>query len=95
VKDCDDGSDEKNCDCEVSKGKFLCQQSKDQCIDLKKVCDGIKDCTDGSDENEKCQKDGCKDLKCDFNCVNLPTTGPTCICREGYQFNSEKGKCEV
>jgi low density lipoprotein-related protein 2 len=93
INDCKDGSDEKNCDCELSKGKFLCH-SLDQCIDNSKVCDNVKDCPDGSDESSVCQKGGCKNLKCEYDCVNLPT-GSTCICKEGFKLANDGKSCEV
>lgn len=93
IKDCKDGSDERNCDCELANGKFLCH-TQEECIDLKDLCNGKKDCLDGSDEHERCQKDGCKKLKCENDCAELPE-GPTCICKKGFHFNNISETCEV
>jgi hypothetical protein len=46
-KDCDDGSDEKNCR-SVNCSGFKCASG--QCIDADWRCDGDSDCNDGSDE---------------------------------------------
>lgn len=62
---------------------------------MDKVCNDFIDCHDGSDEGNRCgeKNDQCKDLKCDGKCVLLPT-GPTCVCEQGYSFNSERKLCE-
>lgn len=49
VRDCVDGSDEKNCDPALP--FFECRTGS---IQLKRVCDGVPDCDDGSDE-QYCQ----------------------------------------
>lgn len=54
-KDCDDGSDEKNCspsdlNAVCLSTEFACDQSR--CVAKRSQCDSIKDCMDGSDERD-------------------------------------------
>ena len=47
-QDCDDNSDEENCDEVTCAGdEFLCD---DLCLPTSYWCDGVPDCSDGSDE---------------------------------------------
>ncbi|KAG5684646.1 hypothetical protein PVAND_013864 [Polypedilum vanderplanki] len=95
LDDCGDGSDEFHCarDCQLSDKKFLCK-SGDECLNLSKVCDGKEDCHDKSDEGGQCfKKDACEKVDCKNDCVILPS-GPTCLCKTGFQFNHTTEKCE-
>uniref|UniRef100_A0A8D0DZC0 Uncharacterized protein n=1 Tax=Salvator merianae TaxID=96440 RepID=A0A8D0DZC0_SALMN len=65
TRDCEDGSDEKNCVC--AKKKVPCRSGK-QCIDPWEICDRHKDCDDGSDEgNCPLRMFQCKNS---YRCIN-------------------------
>ena len=61
-KDCDDGSDERDCPCDKAT-MFRCKSG--QCIPKLLQCNNIKECADGSDEDEKtCQRCPKGSFKC-------------------------------
>ncbi|GFS00610.1 low-density lipoprotein receptor [Elysia marginata] len=90
---CRDASDEIGCDaghkrCQAEK-KFLCHDLS-ACISDSDVCDSHRDCDDGSDEIANCEEK-CHALKCGIHsrCALLASGDVQCVCRTGYQENSE------
>ena len=61
-------SDERTC----PPNTFTCQSNKDQntypCIDMTRVCDGIRNCHDGEDEQQTCPPRTCQPHQ--FQCEN-------------------------
>lgn len=74
----------------------MCADNK-TCLDLSKVCNSKQDCVDGSDEQGACLTQKCSAGSCpsDADCVVLPLSGPTCVCRKGYVYNTTNRLCEV
>lgn len=55
--DCEDNSDEENCDLLVCKPpSHTCANNTSICLPPEKLCDSINDCGDDSDEGELCGK---------------------------------------
>ncbi|KAE8736848.1 hypothetical protein FOCC_FOCC017698, partial [Frankliniella occidentalis] len=48
-RDCNDGSDEVDCDKSCGKGEFKCKNG--YTVSWPKKCDGVRNCNDGSDED--------------------------------------------
>ncbi|XP_031616659.1 prolow-density lipoprotein receptor-related protein 1 isoform X3 [Contarinia nasturtii] len=85
-RDCDDGSDEGNCDKtqQCNTQQFECWKTR-RCIPRKWLCDGSSDCGpfDTSDEDESL----CRLKKCLPNqseCASPSGTGPVCIDTEKF-----------
>lgn len=56
--DCEDNSDEENCEALVCKlSHHMCASNDSICLPAEKLCDGINDCPDSSDE-KFCGKTG-------------------------------------
>lgn len=106
-KDCDDGSDELNCDynsttkyqnifhernCDEA-NMFDCKDG--QCVDMTSVCDGFNNCETGADEGPLCQT-ACKSRTgqpvCSHKCRATPL-GAICSCFHGYKLDADKRTC--
>lgn len=49
------------------------EDSDGNCINVSKICDGVKDCPNGRDEGPGCDTDGCKDITyCSEKCIQTP-----------------------
>ncbi|XP_037115763.1 very low-density lipoprotein receptor [Syngnathus acus] len=70
--DCQDESDEENCELTCNDDQFQCAHGK-KCIDKNEVCDDVLQCQDGSDELHCSKRDGCVHM-CDNNnrCLSAP-----------------------
>jgi len=78
--------------CLHTNGMFECTSG--ECIEHKKVCNGVKDCGSGDDEGSHCdQKQTCKNHKCSQECYVSPH-GNECFCRDGYELMSDGITCK-
>ncbi|XP_069557707.1 very low-density lipoprotein receptor [Brachyistius frenatus] len=71
--DCQDGSDEDQCELSCSEDQFQCTHGK-KCIDKDQVCDGAPQCQDRSDEQDCVRKSENCVLQCDNRSRCLPAT---------------------
>ncbi|XP_077417010.1 vitellogenin receptor Yl [Vanacampus margaritifer] len=70
--DCEDESDEEDCELACNNDQFQCAHGK-KCIDKDEVCDGVPQCQDRSDELHCSKQEGCDHI-CDNNNQCLPAT---------------------
>ena len=88
--DCNDGSDEANCDYSKDDVKATCKEDEFQCysgecISLHLACNNHPDCHDSSDEHDDCSSSCLDNGGCPHACLPTPK-GPICQCHSGYNF---------
>uniref|UniRef100_A0A667WW69 Low-density lipoprotein receptor-related protein 2-like n=1 Tax=Myripristis murdjan TaxID=586833 RepID=A0A667WW69_9TELE len=89
--DCQDGSDEQDCDVQCKAAEFQCSHGK-RCIPLEQVCDGWNNCQDRSDEmNCSRRGEGCHH-HCDNNSRCIPETF-LCDGERDCRDGSDEEKC--
>ncbi|XP_066511705.1 very low-density lipoprotein receptor-like [Hoplias malabaricus] len=84
TNDCNDHSDEANCEPQSCRPhQFQCESSG--CVDPLLLCNGKADCPDASDEGGACWNQTCTDQsQCPHDCYSTPA-GTRCWCRAGYK----------
>ncbi|XP_052231202.1 uncharacterized protein LOC127844782 [Dreissena polymorpha] len=88
VMDCNDGSDERGCDC--TGDLVSCSKFYSQCIPASQVCNGFASCNDGSDE-DGCD---CQAMRCDDGqgCYN---SSQQCDGKVDCMDNSDEMNCPL
>ena len=87
VRDCPDGSDERDCSCDPPL-HFQCQNG--YCLDAWKRCDGNADCSDNSDELQCPSCNGKFEFKCKITgeCIKKDMMCDRKVdCRDGSDEN--------
>ncbi|KAI8496467.1 hypothetical protein Bbelb_257660 [Branchiostoma belcheri] len=82
IVDCDDGSDENNCDEETCPNGITIRETR--------VCDGTDDCGDNSDEQHCCERQGktpCSNGQCINSQKGCDTTFSHIPCQGEYQMS--------
>ncbi|KAJ6225332.1 hypothetical protein RDWZM_003877, partial [Blomia tropicalis] len=97
-ENCEDKSDEINCDQVCENGQFRCNSGR--CIESTDRCDGSADCDDNSDEQGCTNRAECAsgNFRCrDGTCIGLPfvCNGFQCSCADGYRLLDDRRRCKA
>uniref|UniRef100_A0A8C3UGF2 EGF-like domain-containing protein n=1 Tax=Catharus ustulatus TaxID=91951 RepID=A0A8C3UGF2_CATUS len=96
--DCEDNSDEENCESLVCKPpSHTCANNTSICLPPEKLCDGSDDCGNGSDEGELCGEHQCSlnNGGCSHNCTVAPGEGIVCSCPLGMELGADNKTCQI
>uniref|UniRef100_A0A8C2WTY4 LDL receptor related protein 1 n=1 Tax=Cyclopterus lumpus TaxID=8103 RepID=A0A8C2WTY4_CYCLU len=93
--DCEDNSDEDNCEALVCKlSHHVCANDSTICLPAEKLCDGTDDCPDGSDE-KLCDLCSLDNGDCSHNCTVAPGEGVICSCPLGMELGLDNKTCQI